>query len=214
MNCVREDLKAHITDVLVGEAETSVREQVRSHLETCASCREDRDQVAKVLGLLKEAPPWALSGSADSSAADADTLSTIQRQKIASLAGRSSETPAIRKTPSSSMSWLAMAASLSAVGIALFMARRGSETPLEAPAPATTTSSVHQLPQAPEGPMLPKPKMSALPESWTTPAAERRSTPATVPVAPEAMREFKRQVEVERGKALAQAVESNEFQPL
>ena len=41
MNCVREDLKAHITDVLVGEAEMSVKEQLLIHLETCASCRLD-----------------------------------------------------------------------------------------------------------------------------------------------------------------------------
>ena len=47
MNCVREDLKAHITDVLVGEAETPVSEQVLSHLETCASCREDRNRMTR-----------------------------------------------------------------------------------------------------------------------------------------------------------------------
>ena len=112
------------------------------------------------------------------------------------------------------MSWLAMAASLSAVGLALFMAKRGSETPLEAPAPVAPSSSVHQLPQAPEGPMLPRPQLSETPRLLTTPAAERHATPATVAVAPEAMREFRRQVEAEQGKLLGQAAESNEYQPL
>ena len=124
MKCVREDLKAHITDVLVGEAETPVREQVLSHLETCASCREDRDRMALVLGLLKEAPPWA------ETAADADTLSVIQRQKVESLAGRRAAAPKASKPASLPMSWLAMAASLAAVGIALVLARRGAETHL------------------------------------------------------------------------------------
>ena len=212
MNCVRQDLKAHITDVVVGEAETSVREQVLSHLETCASCREDRDQVARVLGLLKEAPPWAARGVAGSWSEDADALSTVQRQKIESLAVRRSETPATRKTSSSSMSWLAMAASVSVVGIALVLARRGSETPIDLPAPVPAASSVHRLPQAPEGPMLPRP-LATVDPSMTAQAAARSRSPSGVTVAPEAMREFKRQAEGEPGKALAQAVESNEFQP-
>ncbi len=215
MNCVREDLKAHITDVLVGEAEMSVKEQVLVHLETCASCRADRDEMASVLGLLKEAPPWVVSAEAGVAADGADRLSVIQRQKIESLAAtRRAAAPPARKGGASSMSWLAMAASLSAVGLALFMARRGSETPLEAPAPATATSSVHQLPQAPEGPMLPKPTIAATPESLTTPAAARERVPMNVPVAPEAMREFRRQVEAEQGKLVGQAAESNEYQPL
>jgi Ca-activated chloride channel family protein len=203
MKCVREDLKALITDVLVGEAEPSVREQVLSHLETCASCREDRDRVVLVLGRLKEAPPWAAD-----LAADADTLSVIQRQKVASLAGRSPASRT-RKATGLPMSWLAMAASLAAVGLALILARRGAEMPLEVPAPAPPASSVRELPQAPEGPMLPKAVAAPTPQSLT-PAAERRGTPATVPVAPEAMREFKRQVEEEQGKVLPQAAESNE----
>jgi len=207
MKCVREDLKAHITDVLVGEAETPVREQVLSHLETCASCREDRDRMVLVLGLLKEAPPWA------EAAAEADTLSAIQRQKIESLAGRRAGAPKAAKPASAPMSWLAMAASLAAVGIALVLARRGAETPLEVPAPAAAASSVHELPQAPEGPMLPKAAPAATPLSVTTPAAERSQTPTAVPVAPEAMREFKRQVQAEQGKVLPQAAESNEFPP-
>jgi predicted anti-sigma-YlaC factor YlaD len=77
MKCVREDLKALITDVLVGEAETSVREQVLSHLETCASCREDRDAMARLLGLLKEAAPWA--GATVSADDDALQLVWIRR---------------------------------------------------------------------------------------------------------------------------------------
>ena len=209
MKCVREDLKALITDVLVGEAETPVREQVLSHLETCASCREDRDTTARVLGLLKEAPPWAAEP-----AADADTLSVIQRQKVESLAGRRALASTPKKATGFPMSWLAMAASLAAVGLALVVARRGAETPLEVPAPAATASSVRELPQAPEGPMLPKPSVMATPGSVTTPAAERSQTPTAVPVAPEAMREFKRQIQAEPGKVLSQAAESNEYQPL
>jgi Ca-activated chloride channel family protein len=211
MKCVREDLKALITDVLVGEAATSVREQVLAHLETCGSCREDRDEMARVLGLLKEAPPWA--AAAVGALPDADSLSVIQRQKIASLARRPSAEAVPKKTPGLPMSWLALAASFSAVGIALFMARRGSETPLEALAPAPVSRSAGELPQAPEGPMLPKTKAPA-PAPLTTPAAERSQSPAPVKVAPEAMREFKRQVQAEPGKALAQAVESNELRPL
>ena len=215
MNCVREDLKAHITDVLVGEAEVSVKEQVLVHLETCASCRADRDEMASVLGLLKEAPPWVVSAEAGAAADGADRLSVIQRQKIESLAApRRAGAPPARKGGASSMSWLAMAASLSAVGLALFLARRGSETPLEAPAPVQSSSSVHQLPQAPEGPMLPKPTVAASPELLTTPAAARERVPMNVPVSPEAMREFRRQVEAEQGKLLDQAAESNEYQPL
>jgi Ca-activated chloride channel family protein len=110
------------------------------------------------------------------------------------------------------MSWFAMAASLSAVGLALFLARRGSETPLEAPTPIAAESSVHQLPQAPEGPMLPKPTVEPSPASVTTPAAARETEPMRVAVAPEAMQEFKRQVAAEKGK-LDQAAESNEYQP-
>ena len=101
MKCVREDLKAHITDVLVGEAETPAREQVLSHLETCASCREDRDRMVLGLGLLKEAPPWA------EATAEADTLSAIQWQKIESLAGRGAGAPKAAKPASAPMSWLA-----------------------------------------------------------------------------------------------------------
>ncbi len=208
MKCVREDLKAHITDVLVGEAETPLREQVLSHLETCPSCLEDRDRMALVLGLLKEAPPWA------ESAADADMLSAIQRHKVESLAGRRVPVTKVVKPASFPGSWLAMAASLAAIGIALVLARRGAETHLDVPAPAAAASSVHQLPQAPEGPMLPKAAPAATPQSVTTPAAERSQAPTAVPVAPEAMREFKRQVQVEQGKVLPQAAESNEFQPL
>lgn len=204
MKCVREDLKALITDVLVGEAETSVGEQVLAHIETCASCREDRDRVARVLGLLREAPPWAAEP-----AADADTLSAIQRQKVESLAVRRAPTAIPKKTTGLPMSWLAMAASLAAVGLALVMARRGAETPLEVPAPAPTAASVRELPQAPEGPMLPKAVAAPTPQSLT-PAAERRQTPATVPVAPEAMREFKRQLQAEQGRVLPQAAEANE----
>ena len=81
MNCVREDLKAHITDVLVGEAETPVSEQVLSHLETCASCREDRDRMALVLGLLKEAPPWAATPASASSVSPATGISVRLRPK-------------------------------------------------------------------------------------------------------------------------------------
>jgi|CXWL01.1.fsa_nt_gi Ca-activated chloride channel family protein len=212
MNCLREDLKAHITDVLVGEAEMPVRETVLAHFETCASCRADREQIEQVLGLLKESPPWTAAGEGDLGAGDADTLSTIQRQKIESLAGRASAPPVVRKERASSMSWFAMAASLSAVGLALFLARRGSETPLEAPTPITAESSVHQLPQAPEGPMLPKPTVEPPPPSVTTPAATRETEPMRVAVAPEAMQEFKRQVAAEKGK-LDQAAEANEQQP-
>ncbi len=207
MKCVREDLKAHITDVLVGEADTAVSGQVLAHLETCASCREDRDRMVLVLGLLKEAPPWA------ESAADADTLSVIQRQKVESLAARRGPATRAAKPASLPTSWLAMAASLAVIGVALVLARRGAEAPLTAPAPAATASSVHQLPQAPEGPMLPRAAALATPLSVTTPAAERSQTPTAVPIAPEAMREFKRQVEAEQGKAVAQAAESNEYQP-
>ncbi|MBX7186152.1 MAG: von Willebrand factor type A domain-containing protein [Vicinamibacteria bacterium] len=207
MKCVREDLKAHITDVLVGEAGTAVKEEVLLHLESCASCREDRDRTALVLGLLKEAPPWV------ESSADADTLSAVQRQKVESLAGRRAPAARAAKPASLPMSWLAMAASLAAVGIALVLARRGVETPIEVPAPAATASSVHELPQAPEGPMLPRPSVLATPESVTTPAAERSRTPTQVPVAPEAMREFRRQVEAEQGRVLPQAAESNEAPP-
>ena len=208
MKCVREDLKAHITDVLVGEAEASVREQVLAHLETCASCREDRERMTRVLGLLKEAPPWA------EAAADADSLSVIQRQKVERLVGRRASPSTPKKTAGFPMSWLAMAASLAAVGLALVLARRGAETPIEVPAPAAAASSVHQLPQAPEGPMIPKATVAATPLSVTTPAAERSQSPTAVPVAPEAMREFKRQVQAEQGKVLPQAAESNEFQPV
>jgi|GEM_PF-1482017 len=213
MNCVREDLKAHITDVLVGEAETSVKEQLLIHLETCSSCRADRDEMASVLGLLKEAPPWVAQGAAVG-ADGSDRLSVIQRQKIESMAAPRSAVISPGKGGAPSMSWLAMAASLSAVGLALFLARRGSETPLEAPAPATAASSVHQLPQAPEGPLLPKPTVAPTPQSLTTPAAVRERVPMSVPVAPEAMREFRRQVEAEQGKLLGQAAESNEYPPL
>lgn len=215
MNCVREDLKAHITDVLVGEAETPVKEQLLIHLETCASCRADRDEMASVLGLLKEAPPWIASADVGAAAEGADRLSVIQRQKIESLAApRAVAAAPPRRSGGSSLSWLAMAASLSAVGLALFLARRGSEMPLEAPAPVTPSSSVHQLPQAPEGPMLPKATAAATPELPTTPAAARERVPMSVPVAPEAMREFRRQVEAEQGKLVGQAAESNEYQPL
>ncbi len=120
MKCVREDLKAHITDVLVGEADTAVSEQVLDHLETCPSCREDRDRMARVLGLLKEAPPWA------ESAADADTLSVIQRQRVESLAARRGPAPKAAKPAGLPASWLAMAASLAVMGVALFLARRGA----------------------------------------------------------------------------------------
>ncbi len=227
MKCVREDLKALITDVLVNEAETPVREQVLLHLETCASCREDRDRMTKVLGLLKEAPPWAVDGSAGSWSEDADSLSVIQRQKIESLAGRRPIVTA-KKTPGFSRSWLAMAASLSAVGIALVLARRGVETPLESPSSLASTSSIHQLPQALEAPeVFPKSRAvaepsvlgtpSARPESVTTPAGDRREAGGVVPRAPEAMRELKRQTQGpgrEKEKALDQAPEGHEFQPL
>src|SRR4029078_3516098 len=105
-----------------------------------------------------------------------------------------------------------MAASLSAVGIALVLAKRSADN-FEAPTPAAATSSVHQLPQAPEGPMRPRSVAAASPQSYTTPAAERSQRPVPVPVAPEAMAEFKRQVDEEQGKLLAQAAESNEAQP-
>lgn len=163
--------------------------------------------MALVLGLLKEAPPWA------ESAADADTLSVIQRQKVESLAARRGPATRAAKPASLPASWLAMAASLAVMGVALFLARRGAEAPLTAPTPAAAASSVHQLPQAPEGPMLPRAAALATPLSVTTPAAERSQTPTAVPIAPEAMREFKRQVEAEQGKAVAQAAESNEYQP-
>ena len=220
MNCVREDLKAHITDVLVGEAEMPVKEELLIHLEGCASCRADRDEVASVLGLLKDAPPWAGSVEAGLAADGGDRLSVIQRQKIESLAAARTvvalprpATASPRRNGASSMSWLAMAASLSAVGLALFLARRGSETPLEAPAPRSAASSVQQLPQAPEGPMM-KSAVLSTPEPLTTPASARDRVPMSVPVAPEAMREFNRQVQAEKGKLLSQAAESNEYQPL
>ena len=211
MNCLREDLKVHITDVVVGEAEMPVKELVLTHLETCASCRADREQIEQVLGLLKESPPWTASGDGEAGSDRADMLSTIQRQKIESLAGRASA-PVARKARGASMSWIAMAASLSAVGLALFLARQGSETPLEAPTPMTAESSVNQLPQAPEGPMLPKPTLEPPPASVTTPAAARETEPMRVAVAPEAMQEFKRQVAAEKSQ-LDQAAESNEYQP-
>jgi Ca-activated chloride channel family protein len=214
MNCVREDLKAHITDVLVGEAETSLREQVLSHIESCASCQEDHARMASVLGLLKEAPPWLAAGSAGETHA-ADALSTIQRQKVESFAAaRKAAAPEhaiLKPGKGSPMSWLAIAASVSAVALALALARQSSLTPVEAP-PPLRTGSVHELPQALEGPMLPSPSIVASPDSVTTPAAERYRTPERVPVAPEAMQEFKRQVEAERGK-LAQAVEEAEGPP-
>ncbi len=213
MNCVREDLRAHITDVLVGEAEMSVKEELLIHLESCASCRADRDEVASVLGLLKEAPPWVASAEAGVAADGADRLSVIQRQKIESLAAPRTVVAPPRKGGASSMSWLAMAASLSAVGLALFLARRGSETPLEAPAPRSAASSVQQLPQAPEGPML-KSVVVSTPEPMTTPASVRERVPMSVPVAPEAMQEFNRQVQAEQGKLLGQAAEANQYQPL
>jgi len=217
MNCQREDLKAHITDVIVGEAEPGVREQVLAHLEDCASCRADRDQVASVLGLLKEAPPWA-SPAVTESDADSDRLSTIQRRKVESHAApRATAFSPKTVRPQAvtiTMSWLAMAASLSAVGLALFLARRGSEKPIEgeAPTPAIAASSVHQLPQAPEGPMLRAPSVVPTPRV-TAEASARESIPESVPVAPDAMREFKRQVAADREKALDQAKESNEADP-
>jgi Ca-activated chloride channel family protein len=219
MNCVREDLKAHITDVLVGEAETPLREQVLSHIESCASCHEDHDRVASVLGLLKEAPPWTAAGSAEEAPA-ADALSTIQRQRVESFAAARkaampeshSVKPGTSGTGSGSpMSWLAIAASVSAIALALALARQSSLTPIEAPTPPRT-GVVNELPQALEGPMLPPPSIVATPDSVTTPVAERRQSPEMVPVAPEAMDEFRRNVEAERGK-LAQAVEEAEAQP-
>ncbi len=211
MKCVREDLKARITDVLVGEAQSSVREQVFLHLEDCASCREDRDRMAKVLGLLKEAPPWAAEGGLGSPAADVDRLSVIQRQRIESLAGRRPSISPAGKASGHSISWLALAASLSAVGIALVLARRGSQMPLEAPVPKATVSSVNQLPQAPEAPVsFPKSPALAEPQSVTTPAAARSHAPARVRVAPEAMREFERQT---WPGELGQAIEETKAEP-
>ena len=210
MNCVREDLKARITDVLVGEAETPVREQVISHLEACASCREDRDQAAKVLGLLKEAPPWTV----DQGEAGADSLSTLQRQKIESLVGRKSSSPPARKPFALSNSWLALAASVATVGIALSLARPGGRTPVEVPTAHTPASSIQQLPQAPEAPE-PFAKATAIPEvrSVTIPAEVRAPERTAVAVAPEAMQEVKRQTQTEPAKPLGQAGESRELPP-
>ncbi len=223
MKCVREDLKALITDVLVGEAEPSVKERVLSHLETCASCREDRDQTARVLGLLKEAPPWAavaidgaIAGGAEAASDQGDTLSVIQRQKIESLAARRLPARPAGKVLGVSMSFLAMAASLSAVGIALVIARRSSEVPIEPPAPRATASSIGQLPQAPEAPEV-FPKVNASPEpSLTAPAAVRSRAPERVPMAPEAMSALKEQTvqEAGMGRALPQAAESTETSSL
>ena len=213
MNCVREDLKAHITDVLVGEALASLREQVQAHVEECASCRTERDQVAGVLGLLKEAPPWTADGGAGR---EGDSLSTIQRQKISSLIGRRGPSSSSRKPPAFSNSWLALAASLAAVGIALTLARQGGEKGLEAPAPSTPTSSIQQLPQAIEAPQVfPKTKAAPEAQSMTTPAAVHAPERMNADVAPEALREFKRQAQAvpEQGKVLDQAAEKNEVEP-
>lgn len=208
MKCVREDLKAHLTDVLVGEAEGPLRDEVLAHLETCASCRAEREEMARVLGLLKEAPPWA----SDSREAEDDALSTIQRQRLESLAGRRAPVSTSRKTRGFAMSWLAMAASLSAVGIALVLARRSAQVPIEAPAPRAATGSAAQLPQAPEAPEV-FPKSSPAPApSLTAPAALRSRSPERVPMAPEARPALKEQVaqEAEMGKVLPQAAEANQ----
>lgn len=208
MKCVREDLKTHLTDVLVGEAEGPLRDEVLAHLETCASCRAEREEMARVLGLLKEAPPWA----PDSREAEDDALSTIQRQRLESLAGRRAPVSTSRKTQGFAMSWLAMAASLSAVGIALVLARRNAQVPIEAPAPRATAGSVGQLPQAPEAPEV-FPKSGPVPApSLTAPAALRDRASELLPMAPEARQALKEQTarEAELGKLLPQAAESNE----
>ena len=188
MSCTREDLKARLTDVLVGEAEPSMRDAVFAHAETCPSCREDREQLAVVLGLLKAAPPWKAAIEAG------DSLSTIQRHKLVAAARPVSRTR--RHAGPGAMSWLAFAAGLSAVGVALVLARRASVTPLEveAPAPAAVTSSVHATPAAPEGPMLPRVVATPTPPP-VAPAAIRERAPMNVEVSKEAMQEFRKPVE-------------------
>ncbi|MEO5763428.1 MAG: hypothetical protein ABIR28_14080, partial [Vicinamibacteria bacterium] len=148
MKCVREDLKAHITDVIVGEAEPSVRTEVLAHIGSCASCQADQGQMTAVLELLKEAPPWVASVAGPASE-DADALSVIQRQKIESLAARRSTTESSSASSSSSSkrkdsglpaSWLAMAASLAAVGIALMLAQRSGEKAVTVESPVPVSS--------------------------------------------------------------------------
>lgn len=213
MKCVNEELKAQITDVLVGEAAASVKEKVLLHLETCPSCAEDRDRLALVLGLLKDAPPWTTAGEGASIAEMAEGLSVSQRQKLQSLAGRRAGGPGSLGTRTASTSWLALAASLSAVGIALVLARQMSENSVEAPAPPAAKSVLNQLPQAPEGPMLPKPSATFVPESVVSPAASRDASRPGVKVAPEALREL-RQMEAEQGPPLGQAAEENDLKRL
>lgn len=191
MSCTREDLKARLTDVLVGEAEPSMREAVFAHAETCPSCRADREQLEAVLGLLKAAPPWKSESASD---ADGDALSTIQRQKIVAAARPASRTR--RHAGPGAMSWLAFAAGLSAVGVALVLARRASVTPveIETPTPAAVTSSVHETPAAPEGPMLPRVVATPTPPP-VAPAAIRERAPMNVAVSKEAMQEFEKPVD-------------------
>lgn len=193
MSCTREDLKARITDVLVGEAEPSMRDAVFAHAETCPSCAEDRARMTSVLGLLRETPPWKSLVSAEAGG-DADALSTIQRQELVAAARpRPGGKPLFGRGP---MSWLAFAAGLSAVGVALVLARRASVTPLEveAPTPAAVTSSVHTAPVAPEGPMLPRVISTPVPPP-VAPAALRERVPMNVEVSKEAMQEFQKPVE-------------------
>lgn len=193
MSCTREDLKARLTDVLVGEAEPSMREAVFAHAETCPSCRADRDQLEAVLGLLRTSPPWK-TASASGSDPEGDVLSASRRQAILAAA----RPPGRGRRPGGpgAMSWLALAAGLSAVGVALVLARRASVTPLEAeaPTPAAVTSSVHATPAAPEGPMLPRVSATPPPPP-VAPAAIRERAPMDVEVSHEAMREFKKPLE-------------------
>ena len=234
MNCVREDLKVHITDVLVGEAEASLASEVKAHIASCVSCREDEAQIAEVLGRLKAEQPWSASGAthhgqtavpavgghatgaaSDDAASDdaADRLSVTQRQKIESFAsrrGNAAPPSTSNAKPSPWASWLPIAASLAAVGIAITMSRLAErEQPATAnvalPQPAPMGSSVHELPQAPEGPMLPR--ATPAEERITAPAADRDVPRPQVKVAPEAMQEFQKQVEGEQGAAVAQAKE-------
>lgn len=203
MNCTREDLKSRLTDALVGEADEALSADLMAHMETCGSCRDDRDRLAAMLGVLRDLPPWSALDAAASEAQAPDSqdrMTDAQKKSIRDAVSFGSTGSGGRpRTPSRfGGAWLALAAGLTAVSLGVLLRLpevRGPEgTGAEAPE-ARVAGAVHEPPPAPVGPTIvrtPDPTPSA---QVARLAARETPRPASLSVATEALREAERSAE-------------------
>jgi Ca-activated chloride channel homolog len=169
MSC--EEIQERLTDALLGEAPTSVREDLLEHAATCPACAGAAEELGRTLALLR-ASSWPAEA----------VLGQAERQRLFERA----------TAPRRPLRWLAVAASLAAAAVvaavgvpALQRARVEPPPPRVLPAPVPLARAADPVPATrPPAPRVPQVAPRAVPTPAVSATLHPSVPPGTLAVVP------------------------------